>query len=56
VYKELLWGREMLCGECGPRNGAESIGDFVDCFGSFFFNNIKQHIVMGCWTKNFMAS
>jgi hypothetical protein len=31
--------REIFCGECGPRNGAENLKDILDCFQLFFDNN-----------------
>ena len=36
---------QVLCGECGPRNGAENIRDFVDCFGLYFW---QQHHATHC--------
>jgi hypothetical protein len=50
----------VLCGECGPRNVAESIRDFVDCFGLFFWAagpKISWHPEgdHGAWTLSFAA-
>jgi hypothetical protein len=37
--------REVFCGDCGCRNGAENVTHIVDCFELLFDKNIIQIII-----------